>query len=153
METLTGILIRNCIRLFDQVHLESHEKLDLVGLPRNRDHGQQIHKRLTATPIVDERDLRFALKIDHVLQVQNGVVIHIFASLSWLDVAVRRLQKPTVASEDHVLRVAGQTFEVVRAVHDRTIVSFSIAHDEGAGQVHGANIDFRIGASGNSHLN
>lgn len=109
----TRVLVRNRIRLLNQVNLKPNEELDLLRLPRDRNHRQQIHKWLPASPIVDERDLRLAPQIDHILQVQHRVIVNILPSNTRLDIAVRGLQETAVATENHVLGIPSQTLEVV----------------------------------------
>jgi len=149
---LTRVLIRNRIRLLYKIYLKSHEELHLLRLPRNGYHRQQVHERLPAAAVIDERDLRFSSQVDHVLQIQHRVVVDVLTPDAGRNVAVRGLQEAAITAKDHVLGVAGQALKVVGAVNDGNVVFLGIAHDEGAGKVYRADVDFRIGPGCDTHL-
>jgi hypothetical protein len=115
--------------------LEPYEKLDLLRIPSNWDHCEQVHERLPATAVINERDLRFSPQIDHVLQIQDGIIVDVLASHTGCHVAVGRLQEAAVPAENHVLGVPCQTLKVVRTVHNGEVVKFSIANHERTRQI------------------
>ena len=79
----------------------------LPHLINNRNHRQQIHKRLPTLPIVNKRDLRLRLRRDAVLEIQHRIVIAVFALDTRCDFAVGRLEESAVLPDDFVLGVAG----------------------------------------------
>ena len=124
----------------------------LPHLINNRNHGQQIHKRLSTLPIIDKRDLRLRLRRNAVLEVQHGIVIAVLALDARRDFTVGRLQEAAVLPDDFVARVACQALEGFGSVLDGGVVDFGVADDEGAGKVHGADVDLRVGTVGHFDL-
>lgn len=99
----TGIFVCHRSGLFHKINLEADEISDrTTRLPSNRNHGEQIHKRLAASPVIDQANLSFGPRIDRVLQVQNRSVVDVLSLDAGFYIAIRRLQKSAVPAEDHV---------------------------------------------------
>ena len=79
----------------------------LPHLINNRNHRQQIHKRLPALAIINQTNLRLRLRRDTILQIQHRIVIAVFALDTRCDFAVGRLEESAVLPDDFVLGVAG----------------------------------------------
>ncbi len=130
MTDLTWILARNRVRLFDEIHLKANIISVLHSVPWYRDHGQQIHKRLSSLAIVDETKLDFFSSADLVLQRQNRTVIDILPPHPRLYVSVRALKETTISAQNFQIRIACKPLEDVRAVDDRHVMQTDIAHDK-----------------------
>lgn len=116
----------------------------LPHLINNRNHREQVHKRLSTLPIVDQTNLRLRLRVDTILQVQNRTVVAVLALDARGHSAIWRLQEPAVLADDLVLGVARQALEAFGRVLDGAVVHFGVAHHEGAGEIHGADVDLRV---------
>jgi hypothetical protein len=149
----TDILVLNRPWLFHNIDLEPDEVGDgTVVFPSDRDHGQQIHKRLPAVPIIDQADLRFLLLLNHLSEIAHGVIVNIFALHTGIYFAVGILEKSAILSYNFRSLVAGEALEVIGAVNYRHILCSRIAHYEGAGQIYVSYIDLRIGSLGHTVL-
>jgi len=71
----TQLLARDGIRTLDEVDLEPDEVPDIVGVPRNWYHGQQVEKRLSSLAIVDEALLHLTTFVNHLLEVVDSTII------------------------------------------------------------------------------
>jgi hypothetical protein len=110
---LTRILICHGPGLFHKIDLKSYEELRRpTGLPSYRDHGEQIHERLAASAVIDQTDLSFIPCGDRILQVQDRIVVDILSLDAGFYLAIRRLQKSTVSTEDHVSSVSSEALKV-----------------------------------------
>jgi hypothetical protein len=70
-QTLTWIHASHRVRLLDKIDLEADKVSDLIRIPLDRDHGQEIHEWLTTFPIIDQTQLRFRSLIDLILQIKD----------------------------------------------------------------------------------
>jgi hypothetical protein len=67
---LTRIFVRHSSRLFHEIDLEPDKEFSgATRFPRDRNHGQEIHKGLTASAIIDQAYLRFCPRGDHIFEI------------------------------------------------------------------------------------
>jgi hypothetical protein len=119
----TRVLVRHGPRLFHQINLETNEEFHFPArLPGYGNHSQEVHERLTTSPVVDQTDLCFCSTFNHVFQIVDGVVVNIVALDTGLDFAIGCLQKAAISAKNHVSCVAGKAFEVFGAVNDGYVV-------------------------------
>ncbi len=150
---LTRVFVRDGRGLLDEIDLKPDVVFHLVRVPRDRYHGQQVHKRLASLAIIDHADLRLLSLIDHVLDAQHRLVIDVFPFHAGLDLAIRGLQESTVSSEYFMFRVRRESFEDIGAVDDRQIMLRHVADHERARHVHRPDVDlwFRAGRHPHQH--
>jgi hypothetical protein len=150
----TRVLVRHGPRLFHQVNLETNEEFHFTaGFPGYGNHSQEVHERLTTSPVVNQANLCFCAILDHVLEVIDRVIIDVVALDARLNFTIRGLEEATISSKNHVPRVTGKSFEILGTIHDRDVVQLSVTHDKGTGQINRANIDLGIRPARYSHLN
>jgi hypothetical protein len=101
------------VGVFHEINLEPYKLMDFIVVIRDWDHGQQIHKRLAAFPVVDQTDLGLLSHGDAVLEIKGRVIIAIFALHTRLDFTIRRLKKTTILPLDLKFSVTRQSLETL----------------------------------------
>lgn len=149
---LTWIPVCHGARLLDQVDLKADVELVVDGIPTHGNHGQKVVERLASFPVVDQTELNLFAFTNLALQPEDRMIIDVLAALARLDLAVGRLEKATVATDNFIVRVSRQTLEIVGAVDDGQIELSHIADYEGAGQVDRPDVDLRVWSRGHSTL-
>jgi hypothetical protein len=135
-----------------KINLKPHKMRRLPHLIQNRNHSKQIHKRLTALPIIDQTNLRLTLCCNAILQIQHRIIIAVFSFDAGCDAPVRGLEESAVLTDDFVARVACQAFKGFGGVFDGGVVDFGVADYEGAGEVYSANVYLGVWATGDFDL-
>jgi hypothetical protein len=102
-------------------------KFNLIRVPRDRDHREQVHKRLASFPVVDKTCLDFRPLRDHVLQVEYDIIVHV-SFYSRLHLAIRCLKKTTIPPQDLEPSIAGKTLKDIGAVDDWNVMLSYITH-------------------------
>jgi hypothetical protein len=110
----------------------------------DRYHGQQIHKRLSAFPVIDHADLDLSSSLYLFFQTQDCLIIHVFSFHSRVNFAVGRLQESTVSTEDFMFGIAGKPLKRIGHVNDGVVMGSYIAKNERTRHVDGADIYLRV---------